>query len=75
MCKEEIDRKRHILKTLTWRIVGTLDTFLLSWIITGNLSIGLSIGGVEVFTKMFLYYLHERTWYKFNYGLRNRNNK
>lgn len=59
-------RKRHIAKTITWRIVATLDTFLLSWIISGNPAIGLKIGIVEVVTKMILYYLHERTWFKIN---------
>lgn len=55
---------RHLAKTITWRIVGTLDTMLLGWIITGSLKIGLAIGGTEVITKMFLYFFHERAWYK-----------
>jgi uncharacterized membrane protein len=68
-----VSRKRHILKTITWRIVGTLDTMILSWIITGSLKIGMAIGGVEVITKMVLYYFHERAWYKFsNFGLNER---
>lgn len=62
-------RKRHIAKTLTWRGVGTLDTMLLSWIITGNPLTGLKIGVAELLTKMILYYLHERVWYRTNYGL------
>ena len=62
--KEMVKRKRHILKTISWRIIGTLDTMILSWIITGNLKIGMMIGGVEVITKMILYYLHERAWYR-----------
>ena len=61
-----VSYKRHILKTLSWRIVGTLDTMIISWIITGSWKWGLAIGGVEVFTKMVLYYLHERAWYKFS---------
>jgi len=65
-----VARKRHILKTITWRIVGTLDTMILSWIITGSWKLGVTIGGVEVITKMVLYYFHERAWYKFsNYGI------
>lgn len=68
-----VSKKRHILKTITWRIVGTLDTMILSWIITGSLKIGMAIGGVEVITKMVLYYFHERAWYKFsNFGLNER---
>ena len=55
-----VSRKRHILKTITWRIIGTLDTMILSWIITGNWKWELIIGGVELITKMVLYYFHER---------------
>jgi len=61
-----VARKRHILKTISWRIIGTLDTMILSWIITGSLKIGIAIGGVEVITKMILYYFHERAWYKYS---------
>ena len=56
--------KRHILKTITWRAIGSLDTLLLSWFISGDLSIGLQIGISEVVTKMILYYVHERLWFK-----------
>jgi uncharacterized membrane protein len=59
------DKLRHILKTITWRMVGTIDTILLSWLITGNLETGVKIGGVEVITKMVLYYFHERLWYRY----------
>jgi len=62
-------KKRHLLKTITWRIIGTLDTFLLSWFISGNPLTGLKIGIAEVITKMILYYFHERTWYRINFGL------
>ena len=66
-----VSYKRHILKTITWRIVGTVDTILLSYIITRNLKIGFTIGFIEVFTKMVLYYFHERAWYKFSkFGLK-----
>ncbi len=62
--------KRHLLKTITWRIVGTIDTMILGWIVTGNLKFGLAIGGFEVITKMLLYFLHERVWYKYiKFGL------
>jgi len=64
--------KRHIAKTITWRIVGTIDTMLIGWFITGNPMTGVKIGGVEVFTKMILYFFHERVWYKVNYGLPHR---
>ena len=59
-----VSYKRHLLKTVSWRIVGTIDTMVLSAVITGSWEMGLTIGGVEVFTKMVLYFLHERAWYK-----------
>ena len=66
-----VSYKRHIAKTISWRIIGTLDTMILSAIITGSWVIGLTIGGIEVLTKMILYFLHERAWYKFSkYGLK-----
>tara|TARA_B110000046_G_C12842310_1_gene334153 strand:- start:39 stop:284 length:246 start_codon:yes stop_codon:yes gene_type:complete len=64
--------KRHIAKTITWRIVGTLDTMMIGWLITGNLFTGLKIGGVEVITKMILYFFHERLWFNINIGLPHR---
>jgi len=61
-----VSYKRHIAKTISWRIIGTLDTIILSGIITGSLTLGLAIGGVEIVTKMVLYFLHERAWYRFS---------
>lgn len=63
--KIDVDKKRHILKTISWRILGTTDTILLAWIITGDLKIGTSIGIIELFSKMLLYYAHERFWFKY----------
>ncbi len=65
-------RKRHISKTLTWRIVGTIDTMILAWLISGNPMIGLKVGMAEVVTKMVLYYFHERAWYRYDFGLNKR---
>lgn len=60
-----VSYKRHIAKTISWRVVGTLDTIILSGVITGSWKLGLTIGSIEVITKMLLYFLHERAWYKF----------
>jgi len=68
--REASSNVRHILKTITWRFVGTMDTMFLGWLISGSAEIGLSIGGLELFTKMILYYLHERIWYKSLFGLK-----
>lgn len=59
-----LSRKRHLLKAISWRFFGSSTTFLLSWLVTGNMIIGLSISGIETFTKIMLYYLHERLWFK-----------
>ena len=67
--------KRHVAKTITWRIVGTLDTMVIGWLITGNPITGLKIGGIEMFTKMILYFIHERIWFKLNLGLPHRLDK
>lgn len=66
-----VSYKRHIAKTVSWRVIGTLDTMILSGIITGSWITGLTIGAVEVVTKMVLYFLHERAWYKYSkFGLK-----
>ena len=65
-------KKRHLFKTITWRLIGTLDTILLAWIISGNPLTGFSIGFAEMITKMVLYYLHERIWYNLDFGLEKR---
>ena len=64
--------KRHLFKTISWRTVGSLDTFILAWIISGNPITGIKIGIAEVLTKMIFYYIHERLWYIFDYGLEKR---
>ena len=63
--KKKVEKKRHIAKTISWRIIASADTFLIAWIITGKMDWASTIAGVEVLTKMFLYYFHERAWYKF----------
>ena len=63
-------KARSILKTISWRIVGTLDTMALGWIITGSPLVGLKIGGLELITKFVLYYIHERIWLKSKYGIK-----
>tara|TARA_B110000238_G_scaffold81764_1_gene90033 strand:- start:359 stop:565 length:207 start_codon:yes stop_codon:yes gene_type:complete len=55
-------KKRTVIKTLTWSITASLTTFLIAWILTGDLLIGISIGSVEAIAKIFLYYFHERIW-------------
>ena len=55
-------RLKSLIKGISWRIIGTIDTLFVAFIITGDTVKSLSIGGIEVFTKIFLFYLHERLW-------------
>ena len=70
MIKNNLTKKRHFFKTITWRIVGTLDTVLLGFIVTGQFTLAFQIGGLELFTKTILYYLHERVWYRSKFGVK-----
>jgi len=72
MTKPIINRVRHLLKTITWRLVGTIDTIMLGWLVSGDPKIGLTIGSMELVTKMLLYYAHERVWYSLDFGVENR---
>mgnify|MGYP003128577441 FL=1 len=71
----QVARKRHVLKTVSWRIIGTLDTMLLGWLISGDPMIGVKVGAVEVVTKMGLYYVHERLWYRSGIGIKHKRQK
>lgn len=53
---------RSIAKAVSWRTTGTIDTFILSLLITGSAKFAGSIAATEVITKVVLYYLHERAW-------------
>jgi uncharacterized membrane protein len=59
---------RSVVKAISWRTVGTLDTMIVSYFVTGNLIMAASIGSIEVITKMALYYFHERAWNKLSFG-------
>lgn len=61
---------RSVLKAISWRAVGTLDTFALSWLMTGRVEIAGSIAGLELGTKIAWYYLHERIWATVRWGIR-----
>lgn len=62
--KKRSNQRISVYKTISWRIIGTIDTMIISYILTGKIDIAMSIGGIEVISKMVLYYLHERTWLK-----------
>jgi len=60
--------KRSLAKTFSWRVIGTLDTILIAYLITGTINHALSIGGIELVSKMILYFFHERSWNKIKWG-------
>lgn len=53
---------RSVIKATSWRIIGSLDTFALSWWITGHFKQGATIATAEVLTKIVWFYVHERLW-------------
>jgi uncharacterized membrane protein len=61
---------RSVLKAVSWRTLGTLDTFAISWFMTGRVAIASSIAGLEIITKIAWYYLHERLWAAVSWGRR-----
>ncbi len=60
--------KRSLLKTVSWRAVGTITTVTVSYIITGTMALAFSIGGIELVSKMVLYFFHERAWNNIKWG-------
>jgi len=61
-------KARSIVKTISWRVLATLTTIVLVYIFIGDVSIALSVGAIEVFLKMLVYFLHERLWDKIKFG-------
>jgi len=58
-------RIRHIAKTITWRLIASLTTFILAYVFTQNITKSLWLMGTEMVLKLLLYYYHERVWYKY----------
>ena len=59
---------RSLVKGVSWRVLGTIDTIVISYFITGQWVMALKIGSFEVITKIILFYLHERVWGKVSWG-------
>ena len=59
---------RSIAKAISWRVIGTLDTLLISYLLTGKVALAASIASIDFVTKMFLYFFHERIWNKIGWG-------
>jgi uncharacterized membrane protein len=67
--KSHTTQTRSLAKTITWRGLASVDTFILGWIVTGNMMFAGSIASLEVLTKLILYYLHERAWARIVWGV------
>ncbi len=65
----KVTKLRSVIKTLTWRTIASLDTLLITWIVTGNPKAGITVSLIEVITKMGLYFFHERTWLRTKWGI------
>jgi uncharacterized membrane protein len=59
---------RSVTKALSWRLIGTLDTLAVSYVVTGEIALATSIASVDFLTKLILYFFHERIWNKINWG-------
>ena len=66
--KEKVKRGRSLFKAMTWRIIASLDTFFISYIITGRFDWATSIAIFEIITKAIIYYFHERAWNRVKWG-------
>ena len=59
---------RSLVKGISWRLTGSIDTFIISFFVTRKAKLALGIMVIELFTKVFLYYVHERVWLKIPFG-------
>lgn len=64
-----VQPKRHLAKAITWRILASLTTFIIGWIVTDDMEFGMAIGAADVVIKIALYYFHERIWYHSAFGI------
>lgn len=66
-----VQKKRHIAKTISYRVVSTAIGFATMWAVTGSIKFGAAFGVAELLWKPIQYYIHERIWYKYiKYGLK-----
>ena len=67
-----VDRKRHLAKALTYRVLGSAGTAAIAYVATGDVRIGASVGAIDSIVKIGIYYAHERVWYRIKWGVRER---
>lgn len=70
MSQIKVSAKRHLAKTISYRIISTLIGFIIMWMVSGSVTIGAAFGIAELVYKPIQYYIHERIWYRFiRFGL------
>ena len=70
-----VETKRHVAKTISYRILSSLFGFFVMWFLTGDIRIGGMFSMLEIIIKPIIYFTHERIWYLYvRYGLRNKKN-
>ena len=70
MSQIKVSAKRHLAKTISYRIISTLIGFLIMWAVSGSITVGAAFGVAELIYKPIQYYIHERIWYRYiKYGL------
>jgi len=66
-----VEKKRHIAKTISYRVISTLIGFIIMWAVSGSIKVGAAFGVAELVYKPIQYYIHERVWYRWiKYGLK-----
>lgn len=69
----EVSKKRHIAKTISYRVISSAIGIVVVWFVSGSLTVGSAFGVAELVYKPIQYYIHERVWYKWiKYGLTNK---
>ncbi len=63
-------KARSLIKAVSWRIMATITTAAIVYFMTGDFSVALAVGSIEVVAKFLLYYIHERIWTHVSFGIR-----
>lgn len=70
-----VSKKRHLAKTVSYRVVSTAIGFLIMWLVSGSVKVGAAFGIAELVYKPIQYYIHERIWYRYiKFGLKSEKN-
>lgn len=71
-----VEKKRHLAKTISYRVISTAIGFIIMWLVSGSIKVGAAFGVAELVYKPIQYYIHERIWYKWiKYGLKTETNE